>query len=59
MAKDKGLLFSLVSCSLFSLNTLASFSLSKTIKSSPDFAAPLIPKISIGVEGGALSKFFP
>ena len=37
----------------------ASFSLSKTIKSSPDFAAPFIPKTSTGVEGGASSIFFP
>ena len=29
------------------------------MKSSPDLAAPLIPKISTGVEGGASSIFFP
>ena len=41
------------------LNDLASFSLSKTIRSSPALAAPLIPKISTGVEGGASLIFFP
>ena len=50
---------SLLSTALFSLNVFASFSESKTMKSSPDFAAPLIPKISTGVEGGASSMFFP
>ena len=38
---------------------MAFFSFSRTIKSSPAFAAPFIPKISIGVEGGASSIFCP
>ena len=48
-----GFLPSLFSWALFSLKVLASFSLSKTIKSSPAFAAPFMPKISTGLEGGA------
>ena len=51
VANVKGFLPSLVSWALFSLKDFASFSLSKTIKSSPAFAAPLIPKISTGVDG--------
>ena len=43
----------------FHLNFLLLFQLSKTIKSSPDFAAPLIPKISTGVDGGASFIFCP
>jgi len=48
-----------VSWILASHNDLASFSLSKTIKSSPALAAPLIPKTSTGVEGFASLIFFP
>ena len=53
VANVKGFPPSLVSSALFSLNVFASFSESKTIKSSPDFAAPFIPKISTGDDGGA------
>ena len=53
VARVKGLPPVLVSSALFSLNVFASFSESTTIKSSPDLAAPLIPKISTGVDGGA------
>ena len=53
VAKVSGFFASLVSSALFSLRVFASFSLSTTIKSSPAFAAPLIPKISTGVDGGA------
>ena len=53
VANVSGFLISLFSCALFSLKVFASFSLSTTIKSSPDFAAPLIPKISTGADGGA------
>jgi hypothetical protein len=49
----------LLSCALFSLNVFASFSLSRTMKSSPAFDAPFIPKISTGVDGGASLIFFP
>ena len=59
VANDNGFFPSFASSALFSLNVLASFSLSKTIKSSPAFAAPLIPKISTGVDGGASFIFFP
>ena len=59
VAKVKGFPPVLVSSALFSLNVFASFSESKTIKSSPDLAAPLIPKISTGVDGGASSIVFP
>jgi hypothetical protein len=38
---------------------LASFSLSKTKKSSPDFAAPFIPNTSTGKDGNASSIFLP
>tara|TARA_Y100000741_G_C17855684_1_gene396631 strand:+ start:296 stop:463 length:168 start_codon:yes stop_codon:yes gene_type:complete len=38
---------------------LASFSLSKTKKSSPALAAPFIPKISTGVDGNASLIFSP
>ena len=57
VANDNGFLTSLLSSVLLSLRFFASFSLFKTIKSSPDFAAPLIPKISTGVEGIAWSIF--
>ena len=59
MANVKGFLPSLLSCALFSLKVLASFSSSKTIKSSPALAAPFIPSISTGEDGGASSIFFP
>ena len=59
VANDKGFLPSLLSSALLSLKILASFSLSKTIKSSPAFAAPFIPKISTGVEGKAVSILVP
>jgi len=59
VAKVKGFPPLLFSSPLFSLNVFASFSVSKTIKSSPDFAAPLIPKISTGDDGGASLIFFP
>ena len=52
-----GLFPSFFSCILASHNDLASFSLFKTIKSSPALAAPLIPKISTGVAGSAVSIF--
>ena len=35
---------------------MASFSESKTKKSSPDFAAPFIPKTSTGVEGNRFTR---
>ena len=50
---------SFASCTLPSDKDFASFSLWTTIKSSPDFAAPLIPKTSIGVEGSAIFMFSP
>ena len=59
MANDKGFFPTFASSALFSLKVFASFSLSKTIKSSPAFAAPFIPKISTGVEGNASLIFFP
>ena len=59
VANDNGFFPVFDSSALFSLNILASFSLSKTIKSSPAFAAPLIPKISTGVDGEASLIFFP
>ena len=59
VAKVKGLPPVLVSSALVSLNVLASFSESKTIKSSPDLAAPLIPRISTGIDGGASLTFSP
>ena len=46
VANDNGFFASFASSALFSLNDFASFSSSKTIKSSPAFAAPLTPKIS-------------
>ena len=49
----------MLSCALFSLKVFASFSLSRTIKSSPAFDAPLIPKISTGVDGDASLIFLP
>ena len=58
-AKVKGLPPVLVSSALVSLNVLASFSESKTIKSSPDLAAPLIPRISTGIDGGASLTLSP
>ena len=59
VAKVRGFPPVLVSSALFSLNVFASFSESRTIKSSPDFAAPLIPRISTGVDGGASLIFCP
>ena len=59
MTKLRGILSSFDSSTLASQRDLASFSLDKTIKSSPDFAAPLIPIISIGVAGSAISIFLP
>ena len=50
---------SLDSWILASHSDFASFSLSRTIKSSPAFAAPFIPRISTGVAGSACSIFFP
>ena len=55
----RGFFPSLFSWALFSLKVFASFSFSTTMKSSPAFAAPLIPKISTGVEGGASLIFLP
>jgi len=59
VAKVKGLPPFLFSSALLALKVFASFSVSRTIKSSPDFAAPLIPKISTGDDGGASSIFCP
>ena len=59
VTKDDGFLLSFDSCNLPSDKDFASFSVFRTIKSSPDFAAPLIPSISIGVEGSAESICFP
>ena len=59
VAKARGLPPVLFSSALLALKVFASFSVSKTIKSSPDFAAPLIPKISTGDDGGASSIFCP
>ena len=53
VANVKGFLLSLLSCILASLNVFASFSFSNTKKSSPALAAPLIPRISMGVDGKA------
>ena len=53
VANVKGFFPSFVCSALFSHNVLASFSLSRTMKSSPALAAPFIPKISTGVEGNA------
>ena len=50
---------SFVSWILASQRFLASFSLDKTIKSSPALDAPFIPIISTGVAGSAMSIFFP
>ena len=50
---------SFISADLVSHRVLASFSVFNTIKSSPDFAAPLIPKISTGVEGVASLTLSP
>ena len=47
------------SFALVSQRFFASFSLSNTTKSSPDFEAPFMPKISTGVDGGASFIFFP
>ena len=55
----KGFLPFWVSITLASHKDLASFSFSNTRKSSPAFAAPLIPKTSTGVEGFAVSIFSP
>ena len=59
VAKVNGFFPSLLSWALFSLSVLASFSVSRTIKSSPALAAPFIPKISTGVEGNASLIFLP
>ena len=59
MTKLRGILSSFDSSTLASHRDLASFSFDKTIKSSPDLAAPFIPIISIGVAGSATSIFFP
>ena len=59
VAKVRGFFPSLLSSALFSLNVFASFSFSRTIKSSPAFAAPLIPKISTGEDGGASLILLP
>ena len=53
VTKAKGFLPSRFSWILASHNDLASFSFSSTTKSSPAFAAPLIPKTSTGVDGFA------
>ena len=55
----KGFLDVLVSSILASDKDFASFSVLSTRKSSPDFAAPFIPKISTGVDGKASSICFP
>ena len=59
VANDNGFFPTFASSALLSLNVLASFSLSNTIKSSPALAAPLMPKISTGVDGRASAIFFP
>ena len=59
VTKFRGFFPSFDSCILASHKDFASFSFFKTIKSSPALAAPLIPKISTGVAGSALSIFFP
>ena len=59
VTKLNGFFPSLNSCNLASHKDFASFSESKTKKSSPDFAAPLIPSISIGEAGWASSIFLP
>ena len=60
VTKDDGFLLSFDSCNLPSDKDFASFSVFRTIKSSPDFAAPLIPSISIGVLKVQLNQFvFP
>ena len=57
--RDTWPFFDWASFILASLKTLASLSVSRTRKSSPDFDAPLIPKISTGVDGKASSTDFP
>ena len=51
VTKVKGFFPSLVSCSLVSQRDFASFSVSKTKKSSPALTVPLIPSISTGEAG--------
>ena len=58
-AKLKLFIPSFASLTLASAKFFVSFSDNNTIKSSPAFEAPLIPKISTGAEGSAKSKFFP
>ena len=59
VTKTSGFLPALDSSNLASLTDLASFSLSKTKKSSPDLAGPFIPNTSTGEEGNASLILLP